>query len=135
MGKIRRIITNGVHFFWAKKANYINFKYMKCILVFLFFTVALSAQPATKDDINAVLREIQNLTHQIDKRFEQVDKRIDLILWVIGFATTISIAMNSYMMRRIIRNEERQISFESLLLTIKSASTEERKLLRDLLKV
>ena len=43
---------------------------MKRIIIFLVILIQINANPATKDDIKMLI-------HQMDKRFEQIDKRFE----------------------------------------------------------
>jgi len=84
---------------------------------------AVSAEPASRDDLKIAL-------HQIDKRFEQVDKRLDLILWVIGFATLFTSGVLSYLILRVHRVEDdskaAKLTFSGFIEMIHSARTQEK---------
>ena len=126
-------------------------------LVSLVITVSFTssqvvAESATKDDIKSILRELQALTHQIDKRFEQIDKRFeqidkrfeqidkrfDLLLWVIGLATVFTTGVLSYLILRLQRLEDERhtfsLKFSDFVEMIHVASPQEKKIIRDLLK-
>jgi len=112
----------------------------------------VAAESATKEDIKSILRELQTLTHQIDKRFEQVDKRFeqidkrfeqierrfDLLFWVIGLATVFTTGVLSYLILRLHRVEEEKrlfsFKFSDFIEMIHTTSPQEKKIIRDLLK-
>ena len=59
-------------------------KYILCLLVFALF---IHAEPATKNDIKLVLEQMDKrftlMQYNMDKRFEQVDKRFDTIFSIL----------------------------------------------------
>lgn len=66
----------------------------------------LSAEPASKEDIKQVL-------HFMDKRFEAVDKRFDMLMWFIGILTVLSTTVISYVVSRIGKQDRKITEVES----------------------
>lgn len=104
---------------------------MLFLLLALRFTPSY-AEPASKDDIKLLI-------HQMDKRFEQVDKRLDLILWVVGLATVFTTGVLSFLILRIQRIEDQNrsgaIKFSDFVEMIHTTSPQEKKIIKDMLKV
>ncbi len=117
---------------------------MKVIKVMLFVLLAVRftpsyAESATKDDIKLVIHQMDKRFEQVDKRFEQVDKRLDLILWVIGLATIFTTGVLSFLILRMQRIEDQNrsgaIKCSDFVEMIHTISPQEKKIIKDLLKV
>ena len=56
---------------------------MKCFIIFLFCSVAVFSQNATKEDIKTLRTDIIRLENKMDKRFNEAEQRFDKNLQMI----------------------------------------------------
>lgn len=125
----------------------------------LFFTDAVFAEPASKEDIKLLIQHFDKRFEMIDKRFEAVDKRFEsvdkrfddmqrsieqrfnMLMWFIGILTTLSTVSIAYIVKRQERHEEKFRSFQEeqitpkvFIQTIRLMNSEEKKELKQLLR-
>lgn len=127
---------------------------MKRILLSFVMVVGLNGvftqghtQPATKRDIQELKSDIKDdikqLIHYMDKRFDDMNRRFDMLMWFIGILTVLSTATIGYIVNRLGKHEERfsdvdarlkHVDLSAFLKDLRSADPAIKKGLKEILK-